>query len=132
MDNSPLGPTRVDNGPLQGPRSSQQLDKDAERTTAIEKCGPTQTDNLQESERYAGPVAGQVSAGRGPTGKQSLSFTRCLPCLPVHSWLQTHSLKSKFPGKAALLKHTGNLTTGPFSQEPAMLIANATELLDFA
>lgn len=54
MDNSPLGPTRVDNGPLQGPRSCQQLDKDMERAAAIEKCGPARIDNLQESERYAG------------------------------------------------------------------------------
>lgn len=41
MDNSPLGPTRVDNGPLQGPRSCQQLDKDGERNHSNRKmCAP--------------------------------------------------------------------------------------------
>lgn len=103
MDNSSLGPTRVDNGPLQGPRSCQQLDKDVERTAAIEKCGPTQIDNLQQSERYAGVLL---------QARYQLAEARLennpYPLPDVRSQLQTHSLKSKFLGKAALLKHTEN------------------------
>lgn len=77
-----------------------------EGTVAIEKCGPPRTDNLQESE-----ISGVLLQARYQLAKAWLENNpypfRCLPCLPVPSQLQTHSLESKLQGKVAFLKHTG-------------------------